>query len=428
MEILIIVLLILLNGVFAMSEVALISARRSNLATRAKQGNKAAQKALDLAKDPDKFLSTIQIGITLIGILTGLYSGEALAGPFGAVLASWGVPAATAAPAAQIVIVIVVTYLSIVFGELVPKRIGMKGAERVAILVARPMRMLSVLASPFVWLLSKSTSLITKLLHIKATESKVTEEEIKSIIREGTEGGEVQVVEQQIVGRVFSLGDRKVGSIMTHRSDMAWININMTAGEIRELVNREPHSLYPAAEKNLDDISGVVYLKDLFQHIDDEDFDIMPLLQPAKFFHETTEVYSALEQLREEQTGYGIVSDEYGITQGIVTLRDILEALVGTIPEVEEEPEIVRRDDDSCLIDGQCSFYDFLVNFGLEDAHKNNQYNTISGLILDKLGHIPHTGEKVEWHNYTFEIVDMDGVRIDKVLVYETPAKEKSPR
>ena len=297
MEIIIIILLILLNGLFAMSEIALISARRSNLTARAKQGNKAAAKALQLAQDPDRFLSTIQIGITLIGILTGIYSGEALAGRFGAMLASLGMPLRTAVPVAQILIVIVVTYLTIVFGELVPKRIGMKSAERVAILVARPMQVLAKVTSPFVWLLSRSIELITRLLGIRDTESKVTEEEIKSIIQEGTEDGEVQIVEQQIVGRVFSLGDRKVGSIMTHRSEIAWIDPAMTPAEIRELVGREPHTLYPAARSNLDRLAGVIYLKDLFTHIGEEDFDVASILRPAKFFHEETQVYTALEQL-----------------------------------------------------------------------------------------------------------------------------------
>lgn len=404
MEIIIIILLILLNGLFAMSEIALISARRSNLTARAKQGNKAAAKALQLAQDPDRFLSTIQIGITLIGILTGIYSGEALAGRFGAMLASLGMPLRTAIPVAQILIVIVVTYLTIVFGELVPKRIGMKSAERVAILVARPMQVLAKVTSPFVWLLSRSIELITRLLGIRDTESKVTEEEIKSIIQEGTEDGEVQIVEQQIVGRVFSLGDRKVGSIMTHRSEIAWIDPAMTPAEIRELV-------------------GVIYLKDLFTHIGEEDFDVASILRPAKFFHEETQVYTALEQLRSEQVGYGIVCDEFGVTQGIVTLHDIFEALVGSIPEEREEPDIVHREDGSCLIDGQCPFYDFLVCYGLEDVYPNNLYNTLSGLILDELGHIPQTGEKLRWNTFTFEIVDMDGARIDKILACETSEK-----
>ena len=423
MEILIILLLILLNGLFAMSEIAFISARRSNLEMQARQGSASARQALKLARDPDRFLSTIQIGITLIGILTGIYSGDALAGKAGAELARLGIPIATATLAAQFAIVIVVTYLTLIFGELVPKRIGMNAAERMAKIMARPMRLLAAAASPFVWLLSKSTAGVTRLLGLREAETKVTEAEIRSIIQEGAEDGEVQQVEQQIVGRVFSLGDRKVGSIMTHRSEIAWIDPAMTPAKIRELVGREPHTLYPAARSNLDRLAGVIYLKDLFTHIGEEAFDVASILRPAKFFHEETQVYTALEQLRSEQVGYGIVCDEFGVTQGIVTLHDIFEALVGSIPEEREEPDIVHREDGSCLIDGQCPFYDFLVCYGLEDVYPNNLYNTLSGLILDELGHIPQTGEKLRWNTFTFEIIDMDGARIDKILACETSEK-----
>ena len=428
MEIIIIILLILLNGLFAMSEIALISARRSNLTARAKQGNKAAAKALQLAQDPDRFLSTIQIGITLIGILTGIYSGEALAGRFGAMLASLGMPLRTAVPVAQILIVIVVTYLTIVFGELVPKRIGMKSAERVAILVARPMQVLAKVTSPFVWLLSRSTAAITRLLGLKESDNKVTEEEIRSIIQESVDDGEVRVVEQQIVGRVFSLGDRAVDSVMTPRSEIVWIDIAMTTDQIRERVNRNPHSLYPVADGELDKLVGVVYLKDLFQHLAEPDFNLCKTLRPVKFFHESCEVYNAMDQLRSEQLGYGIVCDEFGVTRGIVTLKDIFEALVGEIPEDLDEPDIVRREDGSCLVDGQCSFYDFLAYFNMEEVIPHTAYKTISGLILDELDHIPQTGEKLHWNRFTLEIVDMDGARIDKILVTPDtiPADENS--
>lgn len=224
MEILVILLLILLNGLFAMSEIALISARRSNLEMQARQGSAGARQALKLAKDPDRFLSTVQIGITLIGILTGIYSGDTLAAKFGGELARLGIPLRTATVTAQVTIVIAVTYLTIIFGELVPKRIGMNAAERAAKIVAQPMRLLSVAASPFVWLLSRSTAGVARLLGLQRAESKVTEAEIRSIIQEGAEDGEVQAVEQQIMGRVFSLGDRTVESIMTHRSELAWID------------------------------------------------------------------------------------------------------------------------------------------------------------------------------------------------------------
>ena len=400
-----------------MSEIALISARRSNLELRARQGNAGARRALRIIEDPDKFLSTIQIGITLIGILTGIYSGDALAAKFGRELALLGIPLRTATIAAQVTIVVIVTYLTLIFGELVPKRIGMNTAEQIACAVAPPMRALSVAASPFVWLLSRSTAAITRLLGLKESDNKVTEEEIRSSIQESVDDGEVRVVEQQIVGRVFSLGDRAVDSVMPHRSAIVWIDVAMTTDQIRERVNRNPHSLYPVADGELDKLVGVVYLKDLFLHLGDEGFDLRRLVAPAKFFHEGFEVYNALEQLRTEQLGYGIICDEFGVTRGIITLRDIFEALVGELPDPREEPDIVRREDGSCLVDGQCPFYDFLDWFGLENALPCNAYNTVSGLILDQLAHIPATGEKLEWNDFTFEIVDMDGARIDKILV-----------
>ena len=294
MEFLIILLLIILNGFFAMSEIAMISARRSNLEMQARQGDAGARQAQKLIEDPDKFLSTIQIGITLIGILTGIYSGDALATKFGRELAALGISLRTATVVAQITIVIVVTYLTLIFGELVPKRIGMNSAEKIAKLAARPMRLLSLLASPFVWLLSRSTAGVTRLLGLRKSDSKVTEEEIRSIIQEGAEDGEVQEVEQKIMGRVFSLGDRTVESIMTFRSELVWIDTAMTPEQIREQVNREPHNRYPVGEGSLDKLAGVVYLKDLFRHIDDPGFDIRNHLSPAKFFHEGAEVYLSL--------------------------------------------------------------------------------------------------------------------------------------
>ena len=400
MEIFIILLLILLNGLFAMSEIALISARKSNLTAQAKQGNKRARQALKLAEDPNKFLSTVQIGITLIGILTGIYSGAAIADDLREVFVRWRVP--YAAPVAQTRIVIVVTYLTIVFGELIPKRIGMTAAEPVAKLVAGPMKVLSVVASPFVWLLSKSIEGISRLFGLR--------------VQEGAEDGAVQAVEQKSVGRVFSLGDRSVESIMTHRSDIAWLDVNMSVDEIRDLVRREPHGRYPVGEGSLDRLVGVVYLKDLFSHIGDPGFSLRQILSPVKLFHEGAEVYMALEQLRTEQLGYGIVCDEFGVTQGIVTLKDIFEALVGELLEDREEPDIVVREDGSVLVDGQCSFYDFLAHFGLEDVYSSAEYNTISGLILDELEHIPHSGEYLQWECFRLEVVDMDGARIDKVL------------
>lgn len=418
MEIAIIIALILLNGLFAMSEIAVVSARKSSLNNEAKRGNKNAEAALKLTTEPNRFLSTVQVGITLIGILTGIYSGGTLAGDLVKLVSKFGIPITnTTLFISQTVIVVLVTYLSIIFGELVPKKIGMNSAEKVAKAIARPMNILSNIVSPFVWILSKSTTVVSNLLGITEADAKVTEEEIKSMIQEGTEDGEVQEVEQKIVERVFNLGDRDLESIMTHRSDIVWLDINMTNEQINGIVHNNLFGVYPVADKNLDNILGIVYLKDLFGRIDKEYFKLETLIRPVQFFHENMDVYKALDEMRNNHAKYALICDEFGTTQGVVTLRDILEALVGAMPDDYEEPEIIQRQDGSWLVDGQCSFYDFLVFFKLSHLYVKNEYNTISGLILEQLGHIPKAGEIIEWGIFSFEIMDMDGVRIDKVLV-----------
>lgn len=287
MEIVIIIGLILLNGILAMSEIALVSARKARLETEAKRGNKSAGTALKLANEPDKFLSTIQIGITLIGILTGLYSGEALAHNFAVIIAQIPALEPYALGIAKTTIVIIVTYLTLIFGELVPKRIGMGCAEKVSMLVAKPMNFLSLISSPFVWLLSKSTALAVKMTGVDTKEeNRVTEEEIKAIVKEGFDGGEVQEVEQDIVERVFNLGDRNVGSIMTHRSELVWLDVTDSTEKIREKVEENLFNIYPVASEKFDNIVGVVYLKDLFGRIDQPDFSINQVLRPAQFVPE----------------------------------------------------------------------------------------------------------------------------------------------
>ena len=418
MEIFIIIGLILLNGILSMSEIALVSARKARLELDAKRGNKSAQTALKLAGEPDRFLSTIQIGITLIGILTGLYSGEAFAYNLAEVVRHVPVLEPYALGVSKTIIVIIVTYLTLIMGELVPKRIGMGYAERVSMLVAKPMYFLSKLALPFVWLLSKSTSLVIKITGIKANEeNKVTEEEIKAIVNEGFDGGEVQEVEQDIVERVFNLGDRNVGSIMTHRSDLVWLDVTDSIEKIREKVQENLFNIYPVASEKFDNIKGVVYLKDLFGRIDEPDFSLEEVIRPAQYLPENQSVYNALEQFKEARVKYGIVTDEFGGIQGIVTLKDIMEGLIGQVPEVGEEAEIVQRADGSWLVDGQYNFYDFLEYFDMEDLYAEHDYNTLSGLILEILERVPKTGETLTWLTFEFEIVDMDGARIDKVLV-----------
>lgn len=418
MEIFIIIGLILLNGVLSMSEIALVSARKARLELEAKRGNKSAQTALKLAGEPDRFLSTIQIGITLIGILTGLYSGEAFAANLAEVVRHIPVLEPYALGLSKTVIVIIVTYLTLIMGELVPKRIGMGYAEKVSMLVAKPMYLLSRLASPFVWLLSKSSALTIKITGIKANEeNKVTEEEIKAIVKEGFDGGEVQEVEQDIVERVFNLGDRNVGSIMTHRSDLVWLDVTDSIEKIREKVQENLFNIYPVASEKFDNIKGVVYLKDLFGRIDEPDFSLEQVIRPAQYLPENQSVYNALEQFKQARVKYGIVTDEFGGIQGIVTLKDIMEGLIGQVPELGEEAEITQRADGSWLVDGQLSFYDFLEYFDMEDLYAEHDYNTLSGLILEILERVPKTGETLTWLTFRFEIVDMDGARIDKVLV-----------
>ncbi len=419
-EIIIILLLILLNGIFAMSEIAVIQARKTTLSNDEKKGSKGAKTALRLANDPDRFLSTVQIGITLIGILTGIYSGASLSGRFSDVFESFGMPERWAYPLAQGIIVIVVTYLTIIFGELVPKRIGMSVAERVSEIISRPMYVLSVIAGPFVWVLSKSTEAVVDLLGVKNAESKVTEEDIKSIVQEGKEDGEVQEVEQDIVERVFMLGDLTVDSIMTHRSDVVTLDVSMTNDELKEVLNGNLYEAYPLIDRGIDNILGVVLLKDLLFRLEDKTLNLKSIMHPAVYFYENMSVYKALEQMKEKRLTQAFICDEFGSFQGIITLRDILEGLVGTINEVNNDPEIVKREDsESWLVDGQCSFYDFLSYFDKEDLYDSEQqdYNTLAGLIIEQMKHIPQAGERTDWNCFNFEIVDMDGARIDKVLV-----------
>ena len=421
MEILIILALVLLNGLFAMSEIAVVSARKSSLSAEAKRGGKSAKSALDLANHPDKFLSTVQVGITLIGITTGIYSGDVLGADFAQILQDWGLAPAYAPGLAKTLIVIAVTYVTIVFGELVPKRIGMSAAEKIAKTMALPMKALSLIASPFVWALSKSTALIFKLSGIKDNNSIVTEEEIKSLIQESTEDGEVQAVEQDIVERVFMLGDRDMASIMTHRSDLIWMDRDWSQEEVRKTILEHPFNKYPVGSKNLEHIDGIVTLKDIFTQIDQPDFSLQTIIRPAHYFYESTEVYSALEQMKASRMHHALISDEFGSLLGMVTLKDIMEAIVGEIPDVNEEPDIIERKDGSYLVDGQCSFHDFLMHVKRTDLYKEYDYNTLSGLVLEMLEHIPTVGEHVEWEGFSFEIVDMDGARIDKLLISRLP-------
>ncbi len=424
MEIVIIIILILLNGLLSMSEIALVSSRKTKLETEAKKGSRTARAALKLSEEPDRFLSTVQIGITLIGILTGLYSGEALAGDLAVYVSCVPLLEPYALVISKTLIVVVVTYLTLIFGELVPKRIGMACAEKISMMMARPMNILSLIASPFVWLLSKSTALVVKVSGIDTNEdSKVTEEEIKAIVKEGVDDGEVQEVEHDIVERVFTLGDRRVDSIMTHRGEMVWLDVMDSTEKVKSKVESNLFDIYPVASGKFDHFLGIVYLKDLFLHIDSPDFNLKKIVRQAYYVPENQSVYTTLEQFKKERLKYAIVTDEFGGIQGIVTLRDIMEGLVGQVLEMDEELDFIERSDGTWLVDGQYSFYDFLAYFDMEDLYAEYDFNTLSGLILSILERLPKTGEKFNWMCFEFEIVDMDGARIDKVLVTKNEKK-----
>lgn len=430
-EIFIILLLILLNGIFAMSEMAVISARKSNLQADANKGSKTAKTALKLASDPDKFLSAVQIGITLIGILTGIFSGKSIADALSAALSKAGMSAGVAGALAQGIIVILVTYLSIVFGELVPKRIALSASERVSKIVSGPMKVISVLASPFVWVLAKSTSFIINILGIKSQESKVTEEEIKSIIQEGTDEGEVSPVEQDIVERVFALGDLKVNTIMTLRGDIVWLDKDMGEAEIRETIEKNLFETYPVTDGDLDHVIGVLSLKDYVLNIGKKQFSLEEMIHEPVYFHENMSVYAVLEQMKIKRISRALVCDEFGFCSGIITLKDIMEALVGIVnDDHQKEPDIIaRQDNDGWFVDGQCSMYDFKMYFDIDDDDADSaEYTTVGGLILDELEHVPISGEKATWKDFSFEVVDMDGARIDKVIVKRKPRPEPEPQ
>lgn len=418
-EIFIILFLILLNGIFSMSEISLISARKSSLQSEANKGNKSAQTALKLAENPDRFLSSVQVGITLIGLLTGMFSGNKIPAIFTDVMVRAGLSESVASALAQTIIIIVVTYFSIVLGELVPKRIGMSAAEKVAKIVAGPMKFISKLTYPLVWVLSKSTSLIVKILGVKSQESKVTEEEIKSIIQEGTEEGEVSLVEQDIVERVFTLGDLSVSTIMTLRNDVTWLEIGMNEAEVRETIENNLYEEYPVADGDLDHVVGILRLKDFVLNVGKGDFHLEKMIQTPVYFHENMNVYKVLEEMKSKKVSRALVCDEFGSCCGIITLKDILEALIGTVSDDDDsDPDIVERSGkDGWLVDGQCSIYDFLRHFDQDDEMQDYEYTTVAGLIFDELEHMPVAGDTVEWGDFTFEVVDMDGPRIDKIIV-----------
>lgn len=418
MEILILAGLILLNGLFSMAEIALVSARKSRLEAQANKGDKKAAEALKLANKPETFLSTVQMGITVIGILTGIYSGEKVTDNFKEFLDRWPLLMPYSSGIATAIVVIIVTYFSIIFGELVPKRLALSRPEFLAKASARPMRVVSLITHPFIWLLSKSSNFIVKIFGLKPKDNQVTEEEIKAIISEGTEQGTIEETEQEIIERVFHLSDRNITSLMTHRSDIIWFGLNDTEEMIKEKITSEPHSVYPICDTTIDDIKGVVAIKDLYVSPDDVQFK--NLMRPALFVPENNTAFQVMEKFKESKLHSCFIVDEYGSILGMITLNDILEAIIGDLPQPDvEDYAIFEREDGTFLVDAQIPFYDFLSRF--EKAEWMNEgeqeFDTFAGFILHRLERIPKTGDKLEWKGFSIEIIDMDGHRIDKVLV-----------
>ena len=418
-DVFILLSLIFLNGLFVMSEIALVSARKSRLENLAGKGDTLSRIALDLANNPDLFLSAAQIGITLVAILTGVYSGERFGVYLKPVIEKIEIVKPYAGTISTTIIVIIVTFLSIIFGELIPKRIGLQKAERIARLVARPMILFARFTHPIVWLLNKTSNIFFRFFRIKSSKDEsVTEDEIKAIISEGTEQGTIDEAEQEIIERIFHLGDRNITSIMTHRSDIVWFDLNENEDVIKEKINREPHSVYAICDGEIDNIKGIVSIKDLYVTSDNTPF--RQIMKPALFVPENNTAYQVLEKFKENKTHSCFVVDEYGSMLGLITLNDILEAIVGDIPEPNiPDYEIVQREDGSYLVDAQIPFYDFLTRFEKTEWMNEGEhdFDTLAGFILHELERIPRTGEKLNWRGFGFEIIDMDAQRIDKVLV-----------
>lgn len=418
-EIFILLALILLNGLFSMSEIALVSARKTRLENDAKKGDSNAKAALELANSPNRFLSTVQIGITLIGILTGIYSGENITEDLKVVLRQYPALAPYANSLAVTCVVVLVTFFTLILGELVPKRIGLTYPEPIAKMMAVPMRTISVVTAPFIWLLTSTTDLLLRVLRIRSKPGGgVTEEEIRAMVQQGTAGGEVQAMEQNIVERVFSLGDRKVSSLMTHRQELVTLDINDTAAEWRNTMLADMHSVYPVVDGSLDEMLGVVTLKDLVAQGQEPGFHIRNILQQPQYLVEGLSAYKALDRFKQGATRYGLVTDEFGSVEGIVTINDILEALVGDVSEFHAtEFTLVERADGSLLVDGQYPLHELLGRLGEQGLARDIEVNTIGGLYLYLSGSIPKAGDRITWMQFDIEVVDMDAARIDKVII-----------
>jgi putative hemolysin len=423
LQIIFIVLLMFANGLFAMSEMAVVSARKVRLEQWANEGDHRAGVALDLANSPTRFLSTVQVGITLISTLTGALGGATVAEELGLRLAAIPFLAPYSHAVSLAIVVLVITYFSLILGELVPKRLALNNPERIASALGPPMRALSVIASPIVHLLTFSTELVLRILGIRPTqEPPVTEEEIKVLIEQGTQAGMIEEAEQDMVERVFRLGDRRVNSLMTPRTKVVWINVEDTPEEIQARISESIFSRFPVYRGSRDNILGMLHVKDLLDSsLQCRLLDLHSILQRPLFVPESMRALRVLELFKQSATPIALVIDEYGHIQGLVTLNDILEAIVGDIPTVEElsEPQAIQREDGSWLLDGMLPVDEFKEIFHLSKlpGEENEDFQTLGGFVMMHMERIPMAGDHFIWEGLRFEVMDMDGNRVDKVLV-----------
>lgn len=422
-EVIFIVLLLLANGVFAMSELAIVSARKPRLRQMCNNGDTKACAALELATSPDRFLSTIQIGITLVGILAGAFGGATIAEHLGDQISRVPALAPYGEALGVAIIVVTITYFSLIIGELVPKRFALNHPERIAKLVARPMNVLSRAMSPIVYLLSVSTSAVLTLLRMKApTEPPVTEDEIKVLIEQGTQAGVFEKTEQEIVKRVFKLADRSVGTLMTPRPDIVWLRAKASREEIRKKVVENHYSRFPISDESLDQVLGVVKAKDMLAPcLSDEEMNLSSVMKTPLFVPESRSALEVLELFKTSATHLALVVNEYGSIEGLVTTNDILEAIVGDIAPANPqfETQATQREDGSWLFDGTLPIDEFKEVFTVPSlpGEGRRNYQTLAGFILYYLGRVPRAADHFQWNGLRFEIMDMDGKRIDKVLV-----------
>ncbi len=416
-EIILIIILIVVNAVLAMSEAALVASRKARLQQQASEGNKASALAIKLIEDPNIFLSTVQIGITLIGVLAGAVGGATISKTLAVVLLKIPYIGEYGDSIALGIVVISITVLTIWLGELVPKRLGLNSPEKIAQVVAGPMLFLSKIFAPLIKLMSGATNLVLRLIGVNpSAEPPVTEEEIHLLINQGTQAGVFEEAEQDMVEGIFSLGDSRVYSLMTPRTEVVWLDINDSIEEIRQKIAECPYSRFPVRQDSLEAIVGIVKSRDLLvESLSGKELDLKSLLKPAHFIPETMFASRALELFKEKNTELLLAVDEFGGLQGLLTINDILEEIVGAMEF--EEPQATQRQDGSWLLDGMLEVDEFKEIFNFEALPHEDEYETLSGFVMTSMGRVPQATEHFEWNGFRFEIMDMDGRRVDKVLV-----------